>query len=77
LPEANRAEGNVGEARAAARRTPSPSNNQVTQYPSNQVKKGAAWVGVLGAGFCRDLEHYSSFAPNARRARREDIYSYI
>jgi hypothetical protein len=44
-------EGNVDEARTAARRTPSPSNTQVTQYPSDQVSKGAAWVGVLGAGF--------------------------
>jgi hypothetical protein len=48
LHEANRAEGNVD---GALRR--SSAEPQAPQITKNQAIKGAAWVGVLGAGFSR------------------------
>jgi hypothetical protein len=38
--------------------------------------KGDPRTGLLGAGFCPDFSHISSFALNARRAKREDYIKY-
>jgi hypothetical protein len=62
-------EGNVGEARGAARRTPSPSNTQVTQYPNNQATKGAAWDGVLATFYFALL----TFIIDVRAMDGEDV----
>jgi hypothetical protein len=55
LPEANRAEGNVGEARAAARRTPSLLGF-----------KGDAWAVLLGARTNRSYLAFARRTPNGR-----------
>jgi len=56
LPEANRAEGNVGERCAAAARTPSPPRYQVTNIQIT-LYRGRSAGRLLGAGFYRDLLH--------------------
>ena len=48
LPEANRAEGNVGGALRRSSAEPQAHGLQVTFFQVTGIK-GAAWVGLLGA----------------------------
>ena len=76
LPEANRAEGNVGGALRRSSAEPQARGLQVTFFQVISIK-GAAWVGLLGAR--TGLYQYSSaFASNvlcrANFTRSCDLY---